>query len=104
MSNAKRLISIRVDPEVLEWFKSRRPSGYQTLINEVLENHSRSEEERRIHSAGRAQELFRRFYAQCFWHFDRGLRISPENIQLVIDGLRKYGGKEGLLLAEELCQ
>jgi len=104
MSGAKKLISIRIDPELLDWLKSRRASGYQTLISEVLEKYRREEDGRRLHCAGRAQELFRRFYAQCFWHYDRELRIDPDNIQLVIDGLRKYGGREGLLQAEDLCR
>lgn len=36
---ARRLIAIRVDPEVLDRFRKeakRRKIGYQTLINEVL--------------------------------------------------------------------
>ena len=39
---ARRLIAIRVDPDVLERFRKearRRKIGYQTLMNEVLEQH-----------------------------------------------------------------
>ena len=39
---ARRLIAIRVDPDVLERFRKeakRRKVGYQTLINEVLAEH-----------------------------------------------------------------
>jgi uncharacterized protein (DUF4415 family) len=39
---ARRLIAIRVDPDVLERFRKeakRRKIGYQTLINEVLAQH-----------------------------------------------------------------
>jgi uncharacterized protein (DUF4415 family) len=32
---AKTLISLRVDEDVLEWFKAQGP-GYQTRINSVL--------------------------------------------------------------------
>jgi len=31
----KRLISLRVDVEVMDWFKSKGP-GYQTRINRIL--------------------------------------------------------------------
>ncbi len=39
---ARRLIAIRVDPEVLDRFRKeakRRKVGYQTLINKVLAAH-----------------------------------------------------------------
>jgi uncharacterized protein (DUF4415 family) len=39
---ARRLIAIRVDPDVLERFRKeakRRKVGYQTLINQVLAEH-----------------------------------------------------------------
>ena len=39
---ARRLIAIRVDPDVLDRFRKearRRKIGYQTLINEVLAEH-----------------------------------------------------------------
>ncbi|CAB1065158.1 hypothetical protein D1BOALGB6SA_9955 [Olavius sp. associated proteobacterium Delta 1] len=35
LPKAKSLISIRIDPDVLEWFKSQG-AGYQTRINAVL--------------------------------------------------------------------
>ena len=99
----KKAISLRVDQEVLRWFRKRRPRGYQTLMNLVLSNYVDEQTRREIRAAGRAQELFRRFHAQCFWHYDPDLEIDPDNLRLVIDGLRKYGGREGFLLADELC-
>ncbi len=42
----RRLIAIRIDPEVLNQFReeaSRRRVGYQTLINEVLAQHVRKD-------------------------------------------------------------
>lgn len=39
---ARRLIAIRLDPDVLDRFRKeakRRKVGYQTLINEVLAEH-----------------------------------------------------------------
>jgi uncharacterized protein (DUF4415 family) len=43
-ATARRLIAIRVDPDVLQRFRKearRRKIGYQTLINEVLAEHVR---------------------------------------------------------------
>jgi hypothetical protein len=93
-----------VEPRVLDWYRKRRPQGYQTLMNSVLENYVDEETKKEAWIAGRAQELFRRFHAQCFWHYDPDLEISTHNFQLVIDGLRKFGGREGFMLAEELCR
>lgn len=42
----RQLIAIRVDPSVLESFRKearRRGVGYQTLINEVLAEHTRKD-------------------------------------------------------------
>jgi uncharacterized protein (DUF4415 family) len=42
----RQLIAIRVDPRVLESFRKearRRRIGYQTLINEVLAEHTRND-------------------------------------------------------------
>lgn len=41
----RQLIAIRVDPSVLESFRkeARRRVGYQTLINEVLAEHTRKD-------------------------------------------------------------
>ncbi len=100
----KQLISIRVEPRILAWFRTKEPRGYQTLIHSVLTAYVDNQNKTAERKAGRAQELFRRFYAQCFWHYSPTLEITPMNIQLVTDGLRKYGGREGLILAEELCQ
>jgi hypothetical protein len=100
----RKQISLRVQPDILEWFKGEQPKGYQTLMHSVLENHVRTETERRIRIAGRAQEIYRQYYSQCFWHYRPDLKISPDNTHLVVNGLRKYGGVEGAKLAEELCQ
>ena len=88
---------------MLRWFKAKQPKGYQTLMHSVLLEYVHKQELASAVAAGRAQELFRRFYAQCFWHYDSELKITPENMDLVIEGLRKFGGREGFLLAEELC-
>lgn len=100
----KKAISLRVDPEVLDWFRSQRPRGYQSFMHAVLSEYMENEKLQAERLAGRAQELFRQFYAQCFWHYQRDLEITTKNIGLVIEGLRKYGGRAGYILADELCQ
>jgi uncharacterized protein (DUF4415 family) len=35
LPGTKKLISLRVDPDVLEWFRAQGP-GYQTRMNAVL--------------------------------------------------------------------
>ena len=102
--NKKKLVSIRLSSEVLSWFKSSAEHGYQTLIHSVLENYVRDKRFRSERHAGRAQELFRKYHARCFWHLDPELVITPKNLQMVREGLKKYGGREGLIAAEELCQ
>ena len=97
-------ISLRIDEKVLSWFRERSPKGYQTLMHSILEEYVAEQNQRSARLEGRAQELFSRYHAQCFWHLDPGLKIKAGNIRLVIEGLRKYGGREGLILAEELCQ
>jgi len=100
----KKLISLRVEPAVLAWFRMQTGRGYQTVMNAVLEKHVDEQRSLANRRAGRAQEIFIKFHAQCFWHLAPNLKITPENIQIVIDGLRKFGGRSGLVLAEELCR
>ena len=89
--------------DVLDWFQKYRPNGYQTAMHSVLKNYVVQQNAQQLRTVGRAQEIFKHFYAQCFWHYDPDLQINQNNIELVIGGLRKYGGREGFLLAEELC-
>jgi hypothetical protein len=49
-----------------------------------------------------ANRLFREFYASCFWHYRPDLSITEESVPLVIRGLRRHGGKKGLLAAAQL--
>ncbi|MDC0358827.1 BrnA antitoxin family protein [Oligoflexia bacterium] len=97
-------ISLRVDNGILAWFRSNRPRGYQTLMHAVLRGYVEEQKKRETRLAGRAQEIFFSYYTQCFWHYDKKLVITPSNMHIVVDGLRKYGGRKGLVLAEELCQ
>ena len=38
MAGAKQIVTIRLDVDMLEWFKAAGP-GYQTRINQVLREH-----------------------------------------------------------------
>lgn len=97
-------ISLRINPSTLEWLKAARPRGYQTLINELLDDYVSERRRLEEHRLGRAQEIFKQFYAQCFWHYRKDLKVTKENLPLILDGLKKHGGTKGMLLAEELCQ
>ena len=55
----------------------------------------------RVHAARRA---FRRYHAQCFWYLRADLKVTAGDIPMIADGLRKNGGREGFLLAAQLCR
>lgn len=42
---AKERITIRLDDEVLEWFKKKYPTGYQSAINDALVAYIRKEKQ-----------------------------------------------------------
>lgn len=46
-----------------------------------------------------ARDLFREYYALCFWHSPSDLEITEELIPFVIRGLRANGGHRGFKLA-----
>lgn len=50
----------------------------------------------------RASELYRRFYARCFWQCPRDLEITEDLIPFVVKGLRMHGGRERFRLAGKL--
>lgn len=102
-SMKKKAISIRVNPETLTWFKTARPRGYQTLMTSLLDDYVNEAKLAEQRVLGRAQELFRQFHAQCFWHYKKDLVVTKENLSLIIEGLKKHGGMKGLKLASELC-
>jgi hypothetical protein len=51
-----------------------------------------------------ANQLFREFYAACFWHLRPDLVITEEQLPLVIRGLRTHGGRRGLVAAARLIE
>jgi uncharacterized protein (DUF4415 family) len=42
----KRTITIKLDTDVLKWFKEQQPKGYQTFINAVLREYVSSKEQK----------------------------------------------------------
>jgi hypothetical protein len=49
-----------------------------------------------------ANRLFREYHTRCFWHCPRDLVITEELIPVVVNGLRKHGGRRGFILAAQL--
>ena len=98
----KTPISIRIDSDVLSWFRSSGARAYQSKINAVLRAYRDAEVAKVQIKVGRAQQIFVQYYARCFWHLKKDLQITPELIPVVQEGLRKNGGHEGLQLAETI--
>lgn len=100
-------VFIKLDKEVVEWFKNSGP-GYQRKINEVLRrfvsavksNEAGSRESSSV--LERAQELFEKYYEQCFWHMKRELIVTEVDLPQIIKGLKTYGGRAGYLEASKL--
>lgn len=99
---AKTPISIRLETDLLDWFKQVAPNGYQVMIQDVLRDYRRDRERRAQTILGRAQQIFIQYHAKCFWHLRKDLKITLDNLSIIQNGLRKYGGLEGLRLASEL--
>jgi hypothetical protein len=49
-----------------------------------------------------ANWIFREFHTRCFWHCPRDLIITEDLIPLVVNGLRKHGGRRGFILSGQL--
>lgn len=98
----KTPISIRLETDLLDWFKQVAPKGYQVMIQDVLRDYQREREQRAQNIIGRAQQIFSQYHAKCFWHLRKDLKVTMENLSIIQNGLRKYGGLEGLRLAAEL--
>lgn len=100
----KVAISIRLDQDIIEFFKNSSSEGYQKGIAAVLRSYKERQTKAEAYTAGRAQEIYRQYHAQCFWHLRKDLKITPQMISLVQEGLRQHGGKIGFALAAELDQ
>jgi len=91
-----------MDPDTLKWFRVSFPKGYQTKINEILIGFRKEQEIRKEVVLERAGQLFKKFHAQCFWHLNKELKMTPELLPMIQQGLRKNGGREGFELASTI--
>jgi len=102
-------IFIKLDRSVIEWFKRSGP-GYQRRINEVLkrfidavEDESPTATKRDALRLKKAQELYEKYYEQCFWYMKPDLIVTQKDLPQIIKGLKTYGGRDGYLEAAKLC-
>jgi hypothetical protein len=51
-----------------------------------------------------ANQLFREFYAACFWHMRQDLVITEAMLPAIVKGLRTYGGRRGMFAADKLVR
>jgi hypothetical protein len=51
-----------------------------------------------------ANQLFREYYAACFWHLRPDLTVTEELLPQIVKGLRTYGGRRGALEADRLLR
>jgi hypothetical protein len=61
-------------------------------------------EEKKTPAVKLARELFKEYYASCFWHMKPDLIVTEAMIPLVIKGLRAHGGRRGFLAAAQLIE
>ncbi len=101
-------VFIKLDREIVDWFKGSGP-GYQRKINEVLRRFvaamttSEASPKETDSVLERAQQLFEKYYEQCFWHMKRDLIITATDLPQIIKGLKTYGGRIGYMEASKLC-
>jgi hypothetical protein len=51
-----------------------------------------------------ARQAFEQFHLRCFWFMREDLRVTAENIETIIRGLRAHGNREAFLIAARLCR
>ena len=98
-------VYLNLDRNIVDWFK-QNGSGYQLRINEVLRRFVvavESEDSDLSSILENAQELFEKYYAQCFWYMKKDLIVTDSNLCSVIKGLKLHGGREGYIAASKLC-
>lgn len=51
-----------------------------------------------------AQQAFEQFHSRCFWFVREDLRVSEDDIEAIIRGLRAHGNRGASLVAARLCR
>ena len=51
-----------------------------------------------------AQRTFREFHARCFWFMREDAQITDQEIPYICARLRADGGRQGFLLAAQICR
>ena len=63
-----------------------------------------SEQAREMVRVRELRRAFREFYARCFWYMRPDAHLTLDDLPEVVRGLRKNGGREGILRAAKLCR
>ena len=63
-----------------------------------------SEQARDMVRVRELRRAFREYYARCFWYMRPDADLTLDDLPEVVRGLRKNGGKEGILRAARLCR
>ncbi len=50
-----------------------------------------------------ARKALRDFHAQCFWFMRQDAELALSDLPAIAHGLRLNGGRQGFLLAAQLC-
>ena len=50
-----------------------------------------------------ARRALREFHAQCFWYLRRDMTVTLDDLPEIIRGLRRDGGRRGLVVAARLA-
>ena len=50
-----------------------------------------------------ARRALREFHAQCFWYLRRDMTVTLDDLPEIIRGLRRNGGRRGLVVAARLA-
>ena len=51
-----------------------------------------------------AQRAFEQFHARCFWFMRGDAQITEQEIPYICQRLRADGGRQGFLLAAQICR
>lgn len=51
-----------------------------------------------------AKRAFKRFYANCFWSYDRNMRITRDDVTWVAEQLMRHGNREAWYVGNALCR